>query len=67
MEQDDEYRSLPAHYPTLDDALDRVAYVKGIGFEPTTNPRHNRPSTRQLAQNPSHKPRIWSTLSRCRI
>jgi hypothetical protein len=33
MEQDDEYRNLPAHYPTLDEALDRVAYLKGKGFK----------------------------------
>ena len=32
-EQDDEYRNLPAHYPTLDEALDRVAYLKGKGFK----------------------------------
>jgi len=27
------YRNLPAHYPTLDEALDRVAYLKGKGFK----------------------------------
>jgi hypothetical protein len=32
-EQDDEYRNLPAHYPTLDEAIDRVAYLKGKGFK----------------------------------
>jgi hypothetical protein len=25
--------NLPAHYPTLDEALDRVAYLKGKGFK----------------------------------
>ena len=33
MEQDDEYQNLPAHYPTPDEALDRVAYLKGKGFK----------------------------------
>jgi|GEM_PF-1082876 len=32
MEQDDEYKNLPAHYPTLAEALDRVAYLKAKGF-----------------------------------
>jgi hypothetical protein len=32
-EQDDGYQNLPAHYPTLDEALDRVAYLKGKGFK----------------------------------
>jgi len=32
-EQDDEYRNLPAHYPTHDEALDRVAYLKAKGFK----------------------------------
>jgi hypothetical protein len=27
------YPVLPAHYPTLDEALDRVAYPKGKGFK----------------------------------
>ncbi len=33
MEHDDEYRNLPAHYPTLDEALDRVEYLKEKGFQ----------------------------------
>jgi hypothetical protein len=33
MEQDDEYRNLPAHYPTLDEAFDRVAYLKSKGLK----------------------------------
>jgi len=33
MEQDDEYRNLPAHYPTLDEALGRLAYLKGKGLK----------------------------------
>lgn len=33
MEQDDKYRNLPAHNPTLDEALDRLAYLKGKGFK----------------------------------
>jgi hypothetical protein len=33
MEPDDEYRNLPAHYPTLAEACDRVAFLKEHGFE----------------------------------
>lgn len=33
MEQDDEYQNLPAHYLSLDEALDRVAYLKGKGLK----------------------------------
>jgi hypothetical protein len=33
MEQDDEYRNLPAHYMSLAEALDRVAYLKAKGFK----------------------------------
>jgi hypothetical protein len=32
MEPDDEYRNLPAHYPTLAEACDRVDYLKEHGF-----------------------------------
>jgi hypothetical protein len=32
MEQDDEYQNLPAHYLTLDEALDRVAYLQDKGI-----------------------------------
>jgi len=33
MEEDDEYRNLPAHYPTLNEAIDRAAYLKEKGFQ----------------------------------
>jgi hypothetical protein len=33
MEPDDEFRNLPAHYPTLAEACDRVAYLKERGFK----------------------------------
>ena len=33
MEPDDEYRNLPAHYPTLAEACDRVAFLKERGFQ----------------------------------
>jgi hypothetical protein len=33
MEPDDEYRNLPAHYPTLAEACDRVAFLKEHGFK----------------------------------
>lgn len=33
MEQDNEYRNLPAHYLSLAEALDRVAYLKEKGFQ----------------------------------
>jgi len=31
-EQDDEYRHLPAHYPLMDEALDRVEYLRTKGI-----------------------------------
>jgi hypothetical protein len=33
MEPDDEYRNLPAHYPTLAEACDRVAFLKERAFQ----------------------------------
>lgn len=33
IEPDDEYRNLPAHYPTLAEACDRVAFLKQRGFK----------------------------------
>lgn len=33
IDQDDEYRSLPAHYPSLDEALDRVSFMRGRNVE----------------------------------
>ena len=32
IEPDDEYRNLPAHYPTLAEACDRVAFLKEHGL-----------------------------------
>jgi hypothetical protein len=33
MEPDDEYRNLPAHYLSLAEACDRVAFLKERGFK----------------------------------
>jgi len=33
IEPDDEYRNLPAHYPTLAEACDRVAFLRSRGFK----------------------------------
>ena len=32
IEPDDEYRNLPAHYPSLSEAVDRAAYLREKGF-----------------------------------
>jgi len=32
-DQDDEYRNLPAHYPSLEEALDRVEFMRSKGIE----------------------------------
>ena len=33
IDQDEEYRSLPAHYPSLDEALDRVGFMRRKNVE----------------------------------
>ena len=33
MEEDDEYRNLPAHAPPLNEAIDRAAYLTEKGFQ----------------------------------
>jgi len=33
IEPDDEYQNLPAHYPTLNEAIDRATYLKEKGFK----------------------------------
>ena len=33
IEPDEEYRNLPAHYLSLAEAIDRVAYLKAKGFQ----------------------------------
>jgi hypothetical protein len=33
VDQDDEYLNLPAHYPSPDEALDRVDYLRSKGIE----------------------------------
>lgn len=33
IDQDDEFRSLPAHYPSLDEALDRVGFMREKNVE----------------------------------
>ena len=32
LDQDEEYENLPAHYPFVDQALDRVTYLRGKGI-----------------------------------
>lgn len=33
VDQDDEYRNLPAHYLSMDEALDRVEFMRSKGIE----------------------------------
>jgi hypothetical protein len=33
VDQDDEYRNLPAHYLSMDEALDRVEFMRAKGIE----------------------------------